>query len=94
MNWTQDPTFLAMGNPSQLQSYKQDQQKLLSDPQQMNSYSYGRDNPVINKDPLVFGHLNLVESIRFRFGDYLLRAAFTLTKMELITITVRGLRQD
>jgi hypothetical protein len=27
------------------------QQKFLSDPQQMNSYSYGRDNPITQKDP-------------------------------------------
>jgi RHS repeat-associated protein len=49
---SQDPTFLALGNPSQLrQLSQQDQQTFLSDPQQMNSYSYGRDNPITKKDP-------------------------------------------
>jgi RHS repeat-associated protein len=49
---SQDPTFLALGNPDQLkQLSQQDQQKFLSDPQQMNSYSYGRDNPITQKDP-------------------------------------------
>jgi RHS repeat-associated protein len=48
---SEDPTFLAVGNPSQLQKVsKQDQQKLLSDLRQINSYSYGRDNPTTNKD--------------------------------------------
>jgi RHS repeat-associated protein len=49
---SEDPTFLAIGNPNQLQQLSQpDQQKFLSDPQQLNSYSYGRDNPITNKDP-------------------------------------------
>jgi RHS repeat-associated protein len=49
---TQDPTFLALGNPGLLQQLsQQNQQGLLSDPQQMNAYSYGRDNPIRMKDP-------------------------------------------
>ena len=49
---SEDPTFLSIANPSQLQQLsKQDQQRFLMDPQQMHSYSYGRDNPVTNKDP-------------------------------------------
>jgi RHS repeat-associated protein len=37
---SQDPTFLAIGNPNQLQQLlQQDQQTFLSDPQQLNSYS-------------------------------------------------------
>ena len=49
---SQDPTFLALGNPDQLkQLSQQDQQTFLSDPQQLNSYSYGRDNPITKKDP-------------------------------------------
>jgi RHS repeat-associated protein len=49
---SQDPTFLAVGNPTQLQQLsKQSQQQFLSDPQQLNSYSYGRDNPITRKDP-------------------------------------------
>jgi RHS repeat-associated protein len=49
---SQDPTFLALGNSDQLkQVSQQDQQTFLSDPQQLNSYSYGRDNPITKKDP-------------------------------------------
>jgi len=41
-----------MGNPNQLQQLSQPSQRtLLSDPQQLNSYSYGRDNPITSKDP-------------------------------------------
>src|ERR1700738_3258846 len=48
---SQDPTFLMLGNPNQLQQLaKQDQQQFLMNPQQLNSYSYAIDNPVINKD--------------------------------------------
>ena len=39
---SEDPTFLSL-------SAKDTQ--LLSDPQQLNSYSYGRDNPITQKDP-------------------------------------------
>jgi RHS repeat-associated protein len=47
---SEDPTFVALGNPDQLrQLSQQDQQAFLADPQQLNSYSYGRDNPVQRK---------------------------------------------
>jgi RHS repeat-associated protein len=48
---SEDPTFLAVGNQTHLQQLSQDQLKLLSDPQQLNAYGYGRDNPITNKDP-------------------------------------------
>jgi RHS repeat-associated protein len=49
---SEDPVFLAMGNPYQLQQLGQeDQNILLADPQQLNAYSYGRDNPITKKDP-------------------------------------------
>lgn len=49
---TEDPTFLAIGIPNQVQRLaRQDQNRLLLDPQQMNVYSYGRDNPISNSDP-------------------------------------------
>jgi RHS repeat-associated protein len=49
---SQDPTFLAIGNSDQLkQLTQQEQSKFLSDPQQMNSYNYGKDNPITQKDP-------------------------------------------
>jgi RHS repeat-associated protein len=48
---SEDPTFLAIGNPSQIAQLSQQQQNsLLADPQQLNAYAYGRDNPVANKD--------------------------------------------
>jgi RHS repeat-associated protein len=48
---SEDPTSLAVGDPNRLQQFTQDQPKLLSDPQLLNSYDYGRDNPLTNKDP-------------------------------------------
>jgi RHS repeat-associated protein len=49
---SEDPTFLSVGNPSQVQRLSsQNQQRFLMDPQQMNSYSYGRGNPITNSDP-------------------------------------------
>jgi RHS repeat-associated protein len=59
---SEDPTFLAIGTPkltaienringgAKLDD-RQALQQFLSDPQLMNSYGYGRDNPIINKDP-------------------------------------------
>jgi RHS repeat-associated protein len=50
---SQDPLFLAIGSPTQLQKLTQQaQRQLLMNPQQLNSYSYGEDNPVTLKDPL------------------------------------------
>jgi RHS repeat-associated protein len=47
-----DPSFLAVGDPNAVKQVTgQDQRTFLSDPQQMNSTSYGRDNPITNKDP-------------------------------------------
>jgi RHS repeat-associated protein len=49
---SEDPAFLAIGNPTQLQQLtQQEQNQLLADPQQLNAYSYGRDNPITRKDP-------------------------------------------
>jgi hypothetical protein len=49
---SEDPSFLAVGNPGQLkQLTQQEQQQFLLDPQQMNSYGYGRDNPISKSDP-------------------------------------------
>jgi RHS repeat-associated protein len=49
---TQDPVFIALGSPTQVQQIAQQQQNLLlADPQTLNAYSYGRDNPVTLKDP-------------------------------------------
>jgi RHS repeat-associated protein len=49
---TEDPVFLAVGNPGLMKQVSgQDLQSFLSDPQQMHAYSYGRDNPITLKDP-------------------------------------------
>jgi RHS repeat-associated protein len=53
---SEDPVFLALGNPTQLQQLSQQQQnQLLMDPQALNSYSYSEDNPISLKDPLGLG---------------------------------------
>jgi RHS repeat-associated protein len=56
---SEDPMFIALGSPGQLQQLGQDQSSLLADPQRINSYGYGRDNPVTNKDPNGFDYLEL-----------------------------------
>jgi RHS repeat-associated protein len=49
---SEDPVFQSVGNPTQVQALTgENTQRYLSDPQQLNSYSYSRDNPIINKDP-------------------------------------------
>lgn len=49
---SQDPSFLALGDPNKLKQVTGfDQQAFLADPQLANSYSYGRDNPITIKDP-------------------------------------------
>jgi RHS repeat-associated protein len=49
---SQDPSFLSVGDPNQVKQVTgRDQQTFLADPQLANSYNYGRDNPITNKDP-------------------------------------------
>jgi RHS repeat-associated protein len=61
---SEDSTFLALGNQDQLkQLSQQEQQEFLSDPQQLNSYSYGQDNPITRKDPT--GNLSFQEAVEF-----------------------------
>src|SRR5262249_282899 len=49
---SQDPSFLAVGDPNKLKQVTGlDQQVFLADPQIANSTSYGRDNPITKKDP-------------------------------------------
>jgi len=49
---SEDPTFLAIGDPDNLKKITgKNQQAFLADPQLANSYSYGRDNPITQKDP-------------------------------------------
>ena len=52
---SEDPTSLAVGNPGQLrQLTRQDQQQVLADPQNLNSYSYADNNPAIKKSGWYF----------------------------------------
>jgi RHS repeat-associated protein len=61
---SEDPAFLTLGNPTQLQQLTQQQQnQLLMDPQQMNAYSYGRDNPITQKDPTGNGEISAIAEI-------------------------------
>src|SRR5262245_22887511 len=49
---SEDPSFLAVGDPNAIKQVTgQDQRTFLGDPQLTNSYNYGRDNPLTNKDP-------------------------------------------
>jgi RHS repeat-associated protein len=49
---SQDPSFLSVGDPGLVKQVTgRDQQMFLADPQLANSYSYGRDNPITQKDP-------------------------------------------
>ena len=49
---SEDPVFQAIGDNDQVtQLAQRDQQIILSDPQQLNSYGYARDNPVTLSDP-------------------------------------------
>lgn len=49
---SQDPVFLAVGNNAELKNKTGlNLQQYLSDPQSLNSYSYARNNPIINVDP-------------------------------------------
>src|SRR5262249_44661892 len=49
---SEDPVFLAIGNPAQIQQLTQvNQNKFLSNPQSLNSYSYAQDNPITSADP-------------------------------------------
>ena len=53
---SEDPAFLAVGDPAKLRSLLgQDQQTFLSNPQQMNSYSWAQDNPINKSDPTGLG---------------------------------------
>jgi RHS repeat-associated protein len=49
---SEDPVFLALGDPSRVKRTTQkDRLLFLSDPQQLNAYSYSGDNPISREDP-------------------------------------------
>ncbi|WP_179293933.1 LamG-like jellyroll fold domain-containing protein [Candidatus Methanoperedens nitratireducens] len=49
---SQDPAYLAVGDSVKLKELtKLESQQLLSDPQLLNSYAYGRNNPLAFRDP-------------------------------------------
>lgn len=65
---SQDPVFIAVGSLSQLRQLGQNQSSLLADPQRLNGYGYGRDNPVENKDPNGLDYLELSYTREFPGG--------------------------
>jgi RHS repeat-associated protein len=67
---SEDPVFLALGSPSAEQLSQQKSQTILSDPQQLNSYTYKRDNPVKLKDPNGLTSLYDVFSGRATWNNY------------------------
>ena len=74
---SQDPTFLAVGNGGQLKQITgQDLQTVLADPQQLNSYSYGKNNPITLKDP---------------DGNFVPVAIAVLTAPEWLPVTIAAL---
>jgi RHS repeat-associated protein len=78
---SEDPTFISVGNPTQVEGLTgENVQRYLSDPQQLNSYGYARDNPVINKDPSgnAFG---IDDAIGFIGGGAVGSAAYLLTSV-------------
>jgi len=77
---SQDPIFLAIANPNELKRLSQQQRRqVLADPQQLNSYSYARSNPLVYKDPtglfpwnVAFEGLDVISNMMFlgTTGDY------------------------
>jgi len=48
---SEDPVHLAIGSSILEQLTGKNTQSVLADPQSLNSYSYARNNPIVNKDP-------------------------------------------
>ncbi len=66
---SEDPVFLSLGNPNQVgQLLDQSQYQLLADPQQLNAYSYSRDNPTTTSDPQGLGVLEGSINAGYIFG--------------------------
>ena len=66
---SEDPVALTLGNPIQISKLTQQQQtQILMDPQQLNFYSYGKDNPLRNTDPLGLAVLEGTASVGWWLG--------------------------
>ncbi len=73
---SQDPTHLAIGDKNQVKRITgQSQQAILTDPQNLNSYSYARNNPLKFSDPggknpfLIVGGAAFVASVSWNLGS-------------------------
>jgi RHS repeat-associated protein len=73
---SEDPSHLAIGDAAQVKAVTgQDQPAYLADPQQLNSYSYARDNPVAKSDPtgrnpfLIVGAAAYAASVTWDLGS-------------------------
>ena len=63
---SQDPMFLGLGDPKVLGQLTQErQEKVLTDPQALNSYAYARGNPLRYSDPqgLLYGEVSASGSL-------------------------------
>jgi RHS repeat-associated protein len=75
---SEDPVFLAIGNPTEVQQLGgQNPRVLLANPQQVNAYSYSHDNPVNSKDPT---------------GNVGVEAALPLLPVSFLDLPVRELK--
>jgi RHS repeat-associated protein len=85
---SQDSTYLSIGDELKLKADSGQIQKIyLSDPQQLNSYSYAGDNPIVKKDPNgrsaltmqysgpMFGNLSVPASTPYILGGLIVATA-------------------
>jgi hypothetical protein len=70
---SEESTFLALGDIGRVKQVTgQEQNVLLADPQQMNSYSYGRDNPIMRPNWTYFqvSNRDILQGTLWSWFDY------------------------